>query len=70
MKITVSTTPLERQSVQVLALPIAEQATLPSWGARWPAAVREAVSRLLKEKDATGKLNEVVAIPAPAGPAP
>ncbi|OGX41500.1 MAG: hypothetical protein A3C53_05030 [Omnitrophica WOR_2 bacterium RIFCSPHIGHO2_02_FULL_68_15] len=67
MKITVSTTPLERQSVQVLALPIAEQATLPSWGARWPAAVREAVSRLLKEKDATGKLNEVVAIPAPAG---
>lgn len=67
MKITVSATPIDRQTAQVVALPIFEQGTLPPWGPRWPAAVRQLVGRLLKDKDATGKLNELVAVPAPAG---
>ena len=67
MKITVSTQPLERQTTQILALPVAEQAALPPWSRNWPAAVKAALEQLLKAKDATGKLNELVAIPAPPG---
>ena len=67
MRITVSALPIERQPVQVVALPITEGTALPPWGKSWPAMVQTAVERLLKPKDATGKLNELVAIPAPAG---
>ena len=67
MKILIATKPIEQQPAQVVALPVYEQATLPPWAARWPAAVRETVGRLLKDKDATGKLNELVAVPAPSG---
>ena len=67
MKITVSTQPIDRQTAPILALPITEGATLPAWSKGWPASIRGAVDRLLKDKDATGKLNELVMIPAPPG---
>lgn len=67
VNIAISPKSVDQQTAHVVALPILEQATLPSWAQRWPAAVRTAVTRLLKDKDATGKLNELVAIPAPAG---
>jgi len=67
MKITVSTQSLDRQAAQVVAVTLTEGTTLPAWSRGWPAAVRQAVERLVKAKDATGKLNELVAVPAPAG---
>ena len=67
LKITVSTQPLDQQTAQVLVVPVAEGTVPPPWSQGWPAPLRAAVGQLLKEKDATGKLNELIAIPAPSG---